>query len=92
MPSRAPQPGQVQRWAQCQKYLRRAGSLPGARSLAAADGFSCNTSVWITALGKVLKPETVKECEICDATGPAAQVRDTVRGCFCIRCDADLNR
>jgi hypothetical protein len=38
----------------CEEYLRRAGSLPAAMALARRDGFSQNTSVWISALGKML--------------------------------------
>lgn len=45
----------AERWREAAAFLRRAGSLPAARRLAASErhpGF--DTSVWITALGKML--------------------------------------
>ena len=42
------------RRAKCVEYLRRAGSLPEAQSLAVAEGFRQNTSVWLGALGAFL--------------------------------------
>lgn len=44
-----------ERMWKCQAYLREAGSLKAAQKLAKKqEGFSANTSVWITALGKML--------------------------------------
>lgn len=43
------------RWATCAKYIRRTRTLPEAMSAAHADGVSFDTSVWISAFGKVLE-------------------------------------
>lgn len=42
------------RRARCIEYLLRYGNLPAARKAAAKDGFTQNTSVWITALSRIL--------------------------------------
>lgn len=42
------------RWGRCEGYLHLAGSLPAAMRLARQDGFAVSTSVWITALVKML--------------------------------------
>ena len=44
-----------QRWDICTKYLKRHPTLDAARKAAAKDGVSFNTSVWITALSKILQ-------------------------------------
>jgi hypothetical protein len=44
-----------ERWERCAEFLRRAGNLPAARKLAAREGFGANTSVWISALSKILE-------------------------------------
>lgn len=41
----------------CIEYLRRAGSMPAAQKLANEEGFTQNTSVWIGALGQMLKED-----------------------------------
>lgn len=43
-----------ERWKACAKYIRRTSTLSEARELAKRDGVQFNTSVWITALGKIL--------------------------------------
>lgn len=43
------------RWDICMKYLRTRGNLPDAMRAAKRDGISYDTSVWITALGKLLQ-------------------------------------
>ena len=42
------------RWETCIKYLKRCGNLPAAQKVASQEGVSFNTSVWVTALGKML--------------------------------------
>jgi len=42
------------RRARCIKYLLKYGNLPAARKAAAREGFTQNTSVWITALSRIL--------------------------------------
>lgn len=44
-----------ERWRVCADYIARAGSIPAAMKLAKKDGKSFNTSVWISALGKMLE-------------------------------------
>jgi hypothetical protein len=44
-----------ERWERCADFLRRAGNIPAARKLAAQEGFGANTSVWISALSKILE-------------------------------------
>ena len=44
-----------ERWEKCIKYIACYGSLPEAMAAAKRDGVSCDTSVWITALGKMLE-------------------------------------
>ncbi len=39
-------------------YLVLAGDVPAARKLARAEGHNWNTSVWLTALGRILAGET----------------------------------
>lgn len=46
---------QRERWRRCADYIARAGDVPAAMRLAKKDGFSANTSVWISALGKLLE-------------------------------------
>ena len=41
--------------AACRRYLERAGDLPAARRLAKRHGFSANTSIWIEAMGDMLR-------------------------------------
>jgi hypothetical protein len=43
-----------ERWERCAGYLRKAGNLNGARKLARAEGWGANTSVWVSALSKML--------------------------------------
>jgi hypothetical protein len=43
------------RWKECAVYIRRAKDLPDAKRLAALDGKTFNTSVWLTAFGKMLE-------------------------------------
>lgn len=50
-----------ERWRRCEEYLRRAGSLPAAMAVARKEGFSQNTSVWISACGKMLGRRVEKE-------------------------------
>lgn len=50
-----------ERWRRCEEYMKRAGSLPAAVELARKDGFSQNTSVWISAIGKMLGRRAEKE-------------------------------
>jgi hypothetical protein len=38
----------------CKKYIRKTKSLPEAQALGKKDGFSANTSVWISAFGETL--------------------------------------
>lgn len=45
---------QEERWETCARYIRMTKSLPAAQKRAARDGISYNTSVWITAFGKML--------------------------------------
>jgi hypothetical protein len=42
------------RWQECAAYIRRARDLDHAKALAALEGKAFNTSVWITAFGKML--------------------------------------
>lgn len=49
-----------ERWKICQKYIRLTKTLPDAQALAAKDGVQFNTSVWITAYGKMLASREVK--------------------------------
>ncbi len=42
------------RWAKCEHYLRNNRSMPEAQAAAKRDGISYNTSVWITAMSKML--------------------------------------
>ena len=44
----------AENWAVCQSYIRRTNTLPEAKTLAAKEGVIFNTSVWITAFGKLL--------------------------------------
>lgn len=44
-----------ERWDVCIKYLRLAGSIPAAQRMAAKQGVSFPTAVWVTALGKMLE-------------------------------------
>ena len=43
-----------ERWDRCTKYILRYSTLTAARKAAARDGFKTSTSVWITALSKIL--------------------------------------
>lgn len=38
----------------CIEYLLRYGNVPAARKAANRDGFGANTSVWVTALSRIL--------------------------------------
>ena len=42
------------RWEECAKYIRRARDMDHAKELAALDHKHFNTSVWVTAFGKIL--------------------------------------
>lgn len=53
-PIRLTKEDQEARWAKCIGYLEKTPDMPVAMKAAARDGFYCNTSVWITALGKML--------------------------------------
>jgi len=44
-----------ERWDKCTKYLRQYATLDGAQAAAHADGVSFDTSVWITAMDKMLQ-------------------------------------
>lgn len=44
-----------ERWRVCEEYLRKHGDLPTAMAAAKKDGKAFNTSVWISALGKMLQ-------------------------------------
>jgi len=44
-----------ERWEKCIGYMSRYGSLPEAMAAAKKDGVSFNTSVWLSALGKMLE-------------------------------------
>lgn len=44
-----------ERWTVCMSYLRRCGSIPAAQKAAKQDGKSFDTSVWVSALGKMLE-------------------------------------
>lgn len=46
---------QENRWIRCIEYLLRHGSILAARKAANRDGFGASTSVWITALGRILE-------------------------------------
>jgi len=46
---------QQERWDRCMGYLRSNSDMPAAIAAAGRDGFGCNVSVWITALGKLLE-------------------------------------
>lgn len=39
----------------CVEFLRAAGSIPAAQAMARKHNFRVNTSVWIKALGRMLK-------------------------------------
>lgn len=47
--------GQQARREECIGYLARHSDMPAAMKAAARDGISYNTSVWITALSKMLE-------------------------------------
>lgn len=38
----------------CKEYIRVTKSMPAAQALAKKDGFSANTSVWMSAFGEML--------------------------------------
>lgn len=38
----------------CKSYIRRARTLPEAQALAKSEGFSADTSVWLTAMSHLL--------------------------------------
>ncbi len=42
------------RWRECAEYIKRGKDLDDAKRLAALDHKAWNTSVWITAFGKML--------------------------------------
>jgi hypothetical protein len=44
----------AERWAKCQYYIRRTETLSEAKKLAKRNGFAADTSVWVTALSKML--------------------------------------
>jgi len=45
-----------ERWRRCAEYIREAGNLPDAQALARMrDHYRQNTSVWITALSKLIE-------------------------------------
>lgn len=46
--------GQEARWEKCIGYLEKTSDMPAAMKAAARDGVYHNTSVWITALSKML--------------------------------------
>ena len=39
----------------CVEFLKAAGSIPAAQAMARKHNFTVNTSLWITALGRMLK-------------------------------------
>ena len=41
------------RIAKCIEYLKKAGTMPGAKELAKKDKFTQNTSVWLSALAQM---------------------------------------
>ncbi len=41
--------------AKCSEYIAKTRSLPEAQALAKKDGFSANTSVWLSAANQGLK-------------------------------------
>lgn len=53
-----------ERWDRCMKYLRENRDLPTAMKAAHVDGFSADTSVWITALSKMLERGERPGCAI----------------------------
>ena len=44
-----------ERWDTCTKYLKLAGNVPAAQRMAAKQGVSFPTAVWVSALGKMLE-------------------------------------
>jgi hypothetical protein len=44
-----------ERWGTCIKYLKLAGNVPAAQRMAAKQGVSFPTAVWVSALGKMLE-------------------------------------
>lgn len=44
-----------ERWRTCARYIAQGGDIPSGQLLVKKDGVSFNTSVWISALGKLLE-------------------------------------
>lgn len=53
-----------ERWAKCIKFIERTNTLDAARALASKEGFGADTSVWISAWGKLLEKRQAGVCEL----------------------------